>query len=142
MDYFSSINIWAVIVAAVISMPVGYFWYSNAGFGKPWAKMMGFDMTDEKKMKEMKEQMMPALVATFVSFLIISFFLAQIIALKELSGVVTGLKVGFAAWLGFVAPTLLIANVWSSKTLKLYPIDVSHMLVVMLVQAAIISVWL
>ena len=35
------INIWAVIVAAIVNMVVGSFWYSKSLFGKEWAKLVG-----------------------------------------------------------------------------------------------------
>ncbi len=40
----SNLNPIAIIVAWVISIALGSFWYSPAGFGKLWSKLSGVDI--------------------------------------------------------------------------------------------------
>ena len=42
----SELNIWAIIVASVLNMVIGFIWYSMALFGKPWMAALGFKVED------------------------------------------------------------------------------------------------
>lgn len=43
-------NFWAVLVAALVALPVGFIWYNPKVFGTAWMRSIG--QTDEAKMKE------------------------------------------------------------------------------------------
>lgn len=43
-------NIWAVLVAALVTLPIGFVWYNPKVLGTAWMHSIG--VTDEEKMKE------------------------------------------------------------------------------------------
>ncbi len=53
--HFQDVNLVAVLVCGVMTMVVGFLWYSPALFAKPWVKEMGYDMNDKAAMDKMKK---------------------------------------------------------------------------------------
>ena len=47
---FTGINPWAVLVAAVATMVIGFLWYSPILFARPWMRLMGCDPDDKAKL--------------------------------------------------------------------------------------------
>ena len=43
---FTGINPWAVLVASVATMVIGFLWYSPILFARPWMRLMGCDPED------------------------------------------------------------------------------------------------
>lgn len=43
------INFWAILVAAIVTMPIGFIWYHPKIFGAAWMKSIG---ADDSKLKE------------------------------------------------------------------------------------------
>ena len=116
---YSEVNFLAVLVAAIVSMGVGMLWYGPF-FGKEWGRLMGIDVNDEAKKKEMQKGMKPAMVGTFISFLIMGYVLSYYIGAASASTVSSGLNTGFWAWLGFVATTIVINGMWAGNKPRAY----------------------
>jgi len=135
-----SINIPAVVVAAIATMIIGSLWYGPI-FGKPWAKMMGFDMEDKAAMEEMKKKAKPAYFWTFLGSIVLAIFLSAFGSTLGIAGMGEGLLLGFFAWLGFVATTMLANYLFSQREFKLYLIDSLYHLLNFLVMSAIVTVW-
>ncbi len=62
-------NLMAVIVAALVTMPVGFIWYSPKVFGNAWMKEIG--VTDPESMKEGV-----SMAKVFGTTILLSFFLS------------------------------------------------------------------
>lgn len=139
-----NINYLAVLAAAVASMVLGFLWYGPL-FGKPWADMMGYKFDSPEAMKAMQKKAMPGYVASFIGALVMSYVLAHSLifasAYTQTEGVSAGLMAGFWSWLGFVAPVTLGTVFWESKPWKLWFINVSYWLVLLLVMGAILAIW-
>ena len=41
------VNLWAVLVAGIATMVVGFLWYSPMLFARPWMVAMGYDPDDK-----------------------------------------------------------------------------------------------
>ncbi len=54
-----NLNLWAILVAAISTMVVGFLWYSPLLFAKAWMKEMGYDPNDKAKTEEMKKSAGP-----------------------------------------------------------------------------------
>ena len=52
---FCGINPWAVLVASVATMVIGFLWYSPMLFARPWMRLMGHDPDDKAKLAEMQK---------------------------------------------------------------------------------------
>ena len=137
-----SINYLAVLVAAIVNMILGAVWYGPL-FGKPWSKMMGFG---QEKMKEMQAKGMGgSYVIMFIGSLLISWVLARFIVFTEASyqiwSSVIGLRIGFEAWLGFVAPVTVSMVLWEGKPWKRWMIVAGYSLVGFCLIGAILASW-
>lgn len=134
------VNYLAVVVAAIAYMALGFFWYSPAGFGKPWMKLVG--MTEEH-MKNAGKGMQKTYAISFVAALLMAYVLGVFVDLAEASTVAAGVQVGFWAWVGFVATTGANEFLFAvkPKPWKLYWINQGYLLVSLLVAGAILAVW-
>ena len=133
-----SINYWAVLVAAIAAMAIGFLWYGPL-FGKQWMQLAGLS---EKKLKGAKQKGMgKTFVIAFVSTLIMTYVLAHFVDYVEAKTITDGAVLGFWLWIGFFAPTQLGIVLWEGKPLNLYLINTLHYLVVLVVMSSILAVW-
>lgn len=135
-----SVNVVAVIVAAIASMVVGMTWFSKAVFGNLWMQLSGKTDKDMQKAKAkgMGKTMVAAGIAALVTSYVLAYFLHMINALVWVDGV----QAGFWLWLGFVAPLELGMVLWEGKPIKLYILKTAHNLVNLIVMGAILAAWM
>ena len=134
-----SVNILAVIVAAIIPMIVGMFWYHPKVFGAVWMKAAGITPKDVKKAK--KKSMGPTYAIGFISKLFTSYILAIFINMLSVRSLLGGIVIGFLAWFGFVAASKLESVLWERQPMKLYLINISYSFVVLILMGALLAVW-
>jgi hypothetical protein len=137
-----SINYWAVLVAGIASMAVGFVWYGIL-FRKQWMSLMNFTL---ESMREMKMSANKAYLLQFIASLVMAWVLAHLIQLKimyliDLSPFQAGLYASVGAWLGFVVPVTLGVVLWENKPWKLWLINASNYLVALVVMGIILSLW-
>jgi hypothetical protein len=133
------VNYLAVLVAGVINMAIGAFWYSPAGFGRQWIKLVNFTKKDLAKAQA--KAMGTAYALAFLSTLVMSYVLALMVGALNATTVIGGAIAGFLLWLGFIATTMLGIVLWQNKPVKLYILNISHYLVVLLITGAILAIW-
>ncbi len=133
------VNYLAVLIAAVVNMAIGAFWYSPAGFGKQWSALMGW--TDPAKTDQMKKGAGKSYAWMFVASLITMFVLANVARLAGAATMMQGAVVGFWIWLGFVATTQIGSILWDMKPAKLFAINTLYSLVTLVVNGALLAVW-
>jgi hypothetical protein len=134
METALTISWLGIIIAAVAKFFIGYAWYSPALFVKPWQQLTG--MTDEK----MQANLVPALVAEGIGDLIMAYVLARFIVYYGTGDLMSGLVVGFLAWLGFVATVFANQIFYELKPRELVFINAGYMLVSLLVMGAILGI--
>ncbi len=132
------INYVAVIVAAIVSMGIGFLWYGPL-FGKAWIKLSGMSMKDMEKKK--KKGMTKTYVIAFIGTLVMAYVLAHFVDYVGATTLSAGAELGSWLWIGFFAPTLLGIVLWEGKSWKLYLLNVGHYLVTLVVMGAILAVW-
>jgi hypothetical protein len=133
-------NYLAIIIAAIVNVVIGSFWYSVL-FAKPWTKAMGINKEDmAKNAKKMGPGMYVApLLAAFITGLVLSWFIHAL----NVTTVTGGLGIGFLGWLGFTT-TAQILNSWvfsGGKPKELYFINTGYQLVGYSLMGAILAVW-
>lgn len=138
------VNYLAIAASGVASMVIGFLWYGPL-FGKPWSKLMGWgDMTPEQ-LKEKQKKAGPMYAISFVGSLVMAYVLAHSLAFAQAylgtSGFSSGLEAGFWSWLGFVAPVTIGSVLWEGKPMKLWYINASYYLVLLLVMGVILALW-
>ncbi len=121
-----------VVIAAVVNMVIGYFWYSKWLFGPAWSKL------SKHSGKEM-DGSGRTLVLSFVTSLVIAFFLAFFEGSLEVTTVTDGMFVGFLLWLGFVATTQFASVTWCKKPISLFCINSGYKLVSFLAMSGLIG---
>lgn len=132
------VNLMAVLLAAISSMVVGGIWYSNAAFGKAWAKMAGIDEAKQKK------DAATGLSGMFVLSLVMAYVLAHVTFLSaeyftDRSFLSAGLNSGFWMWLGFVLPVVASNSLFEQKRKKLTAIHAGNWLVTLVVMGWVIG---
>jgi len=137
----TGVNLWAVLVAAVASMVVGFLWYSPFLFARPWMLAMGYDPDNKSKLDEMRKSAGKSYALSFVASLVAAFVLGKIIDVATVDSALYGMKIGFAVWLGFVTTVQLTAKLFGNQPTKLYLINTGYQLVCYLVMGAILAVW-
>ncbi|HEY4486570.1 MAG TPA: DUF1761 domain-containing protein [Candidatus Paceibacterota bacterium] len=137
------INYWAVAIAAIASMFIGFVWYGPI-FGKQWIALMGWR---EEQMNAMKTRggMIKLYGLAFVGSLVMSYALAHTLVFSStylgVSGLSAGAMAGFWSWLGFVAPVTLGSVLWEGKSWKLWFLNNAYYTVSLVVMGSILGVW-
>ena len=138
---FYDVNLWAVLVAAIATMIVGFLWYSPVLFARPWMLAMGYDPEDKARLEELRKGAGRIYAITFVLGLIGAFVLAKIISGLTINSVLYGMKVGLAVWLGFVLPVQATDQMFGRRPFKLFLINTGYQVVCFLVMGAILGKW-
>lgn len=128
-----SINLWAVLVGALISFILGAIWYNPKVFGTAWMR--------ENKLKEedfegQNQGMIFGLA--FVLYIISSFILAMFIGNE---GIVFGALAGLLTALAFIGTTIGINYLFERKSVKLWIINVGYSVATYVIMGAILGAW-
>jgi len=132
------INYWAVLVAGIVNMALGAFWYSPMGFGKPWMALMGYT---PESMKGKKDGMGQKYLINFIGALVMAYVLARFVFAANAIDWQGGLHIGLWVWLGFIATTMLGSILWEGKKFKLYAINSGYYLVGLGLMGMILATW-
>ncbi len=134
-----SVNLIAVLIAALASMVIGMLWYSPFLFAKPWLQASGLN---EKKLKATKGTTMArTMLIAFFSNLLMSYVLAHFVDYTSATTAFMGAQTGFWLWLGFIMPVQLGSVLWEQKPAEFFLINTAHQLVNLLVMGALLAVW-
>jgi Na+(H+)/acetate symporter ActP len=133
---FSSINIVAVLVASVLSMAIGFVWYSPKAFSSTWMKCVGITEADQNK-EEMKKSMGIGFLATIISVT----FIALILEIIGTSSLMEAVTVAFVLWAATALPGALHGVAWEKHPLQLVYINTGNALVTYIVGAVILQWW-
>lgn len=136
---WASVNLWAVVVTAIVSMVIGSIWYGPL-FGKLFMKEKGMDSWSKEKQAQMKKSMPLSYVGQFIASLVMFFVLAGLIVGFGKTSLSGGILTGFIVWIGFVVPLALGEALWGGKR-TLFLLSTGHMLVTLLAAGAIIGFW-
>jgi hypothetical protein len=127
------INVLAVVVATVISMVLGFIWYSEGVFGKQWMASTG--------RTEVSGGAPAMYVLTAIFALLQATILAVIVTLAGATTLVAGATLGFLAWLGFVATTQGVDALFNARKMSFYAISTGYHLVEYVIIGALLGAW-
>ena len=133
------INIWAVLSAALATVPLGVLWYSPLLFGRSRMRLLSNISESQRPNKLENSSKLYAL--SFLASLLTAFVLGQIVRISRVNTAMFGMKVGAAIWLGFVSTVQFTDKLFSRKSTRLYLIDTGYQLASFLVMGAIIAAW-
>lgn len=138
MLFGTYVNLLAVLVAGVVAFGLGALWYSPVLFARQWVRANGFENVSRE---EMQRGVGRAYGVSLAAFLVMALALAIFIGRIGITFWLGGLKAGLLAWLGFVATTGLVANMYSRRPIAGWYIDAGYYLVALAVMGAIIGGW-
>jgi len=125
------VNYLAVFVAAIVSMVVGFIWYSPILFAAPWMKLMGYT---PESMKKDQQRLGKIYTISFVLSLITAYILSHVMTFSmnyfqgSYSFVSTGVITAFWMWLGFVFPVQMTDALFGGRPGKLIAINTGYQL--------------
>lgn len=139
--YILTVPVLGVVAAVVATFILGMLWYSPLMFGKKWMALMGMtmDMGDEMKKNARRAYIINVLFSILTAY-ILAVFLKNTLLLSYW----TAMKIGFLAWLGFVAPALSTEYVFAvqKRPWSLYAINIGYQLTSLLLQSFVLYYFL
>lgn len=131
----STLNWFAVIVAALSNFLIGGLWYSPILFGKVWMKENGFSENDLKKGN------MPKIFGlTFLFSIVMAFNLAMF--LNDANTTTSwGAIAGFLAGFGWVSMSIFTIGQFERKSTKYMLIHGGYVTISFVVMGLIIGLW-
>ncbi len=130
---FSSINWLAVGLSVVASLAIGFVYYHPRVLFNPWWVGIGRSLKDQPNPNPVIY--VYTIIAAAVEAVFVSFFLTTM----GTTGLVAGLTAGFMIWLGFVAPTNLVNNLFAGRSWTVIFIEWGYHLIYLLAAGAILA---
>ncbi|MDN5215903.1 DUF1761 domain-containing protein [Fulvivirgaceae bacterium BMA12] len=130
----SSLNFFAIFVAALSAFLIGGLWYSPVMFSKIWMKENGFNEEDLKG-----ANMLAIFGGSFVLEFVMAFNLAAF--LGDTADLIWGITAGALAGIGWVAASTGVTYLFERKSMKLFLINAGYHVIVFVVMGAILGVW-
>ncbi|MCE4563457.1 DUF1761 domain-containing protein [Maribellus sp. CM-23] len=135
-EILSSINVWAVLVAALSAFVVGWLWYGPL-FGKQWMKLNGFT---EEMLREGGGMSMPLImIINYIATALAAFAIAMFIGSE--ADMHFGIFAGFMIALFWIGTSRLNDVLYERKPFKLYLINVGYYLVIYIIMGAVLGAW-
>jgi hypothetical protein len=129
-----TLNLWAILVAAVSAFLVGGLWYSPALLGKLWKKANGFG-PGEPAPPDAK-----TFVITFVLSVIMSFNLAMFLNDPKTT-MAWGATAGFLAGFGWCFMGIGIVAIFERRPWSYVIVNGGYLTVALVLMGAIIGAW-
>lgn len=134
----SSINIVAVLVAAIAAFVLGFLWYGPV-FGNAWIRMMKIPKAEVDAMKAKgMGAMLPHMAAGFVQQIVIAGVLALLLARLGVADAMGAAGLAILIWFGFVASIMLNTVLWENRKMDLYLFNITYHLVSLVLIAEVL----
>lgn len=128
---FTTVNLLAILVAAIVCMLFGAIWYSQIFFGSTWSRLSGAEMQGSKL----------SYFIMFLAYIVLSYVMAVFMKSLGIYTLLGALMIGCIVWLGFLATTSLGMVLWDKKPLSLYILNNAYHLLAMILIALVIVLW-
>ncbi|HET7874269.1 MAG TPA: DUF1761 domain-containing protein [Methylomirabilota bacterium] len=134
----AKINLWAVLVGAVLYMALGFVWYSPALFGPRFTALMTFT---PEQVARLGEGMGPSYAAMLVGALVMALVLERLAAWTRAGSAAGGAGLGALVWLAAAVTTGISTVIFESRPLGLYLINGGYHLVAFVLVGALVAGW-
>ena len=129
-----TLNVWAVLVAAVVAYLLAALWYSPAVFGKTWQKANGFGPDEPGKAGG------AGMLIAFLLTLLMSANLAMFLNDPKTT-LAWGATAGFLAGFGWVAMAFGVTTIFERKPWSYALLHGGYFIVALVVMGAILGGW-
>ncbi len=130
-----SVNWIAIVVCVLLNVAAGFIWYNPRVFFNPWWRGMG------KSASETPNPAPTIYIWTILAALVEAVFVSFLVDAMDSTTVGAGLRTGFMIWLGFVATTNLVNNLFGGRGWTVWAIEAGNHLVYLLITGVILSIW-
>ncbi len=134
-----AINIWAVLLATLSSMVVGFIWYSRPVMGNRWMKLTG--ITEE----QIQKSPIPAYIATIVASFVTALVLAGAASISQAyyggSSLANALITALILFAGFTAARFITHDAFDRRPWSLTQLNLGYELITLVVMALIIGLF-
>jgi hypothetical protein len=130
-----AINIWALIVAALIRVLIGGLWFSPFAFVERWRRVVGIDTAT------MNAGMPRAIAFDVVGSLVMAFVLVHAVVYAGAATLGQGAAVGFFNWLGFIAVVQLSETMHEHRPSHFFAVTTGYNLIALVLMGALLAVW-
>jgi Protein of unknown function (DUF1761) len=131
MPEFGDINWLAVLAAVVAAQIIGFLWYGPI-FGKAWMAATG-------KTQDQMGNTTPAMITGVVCSVLTAIALALMLLLSQTPEVVSGIKIGLVAAIGFSGATIVVNSVYQGTNRTVMWLAVGYQLVALTAMGAILG---
>jgi hypothetical protein len=141
--YFGDINYVIVIIAAIVSMGLGFLWYSPFVLGKRFMKETGMtqEECDEYMKNGGKQKMAKTYGIVFVFSVITSLVVYGLFYSLIIVGIGGFILTAFLLWLGFSFPVALNHVLFGKDSIALMAITSGFQLLSLIVTALLIGIF-
>ena len=129
-----SLNLWAILVAAVAGFVIGGIWYAPPVLGNKWMAALG------KTKDQLSSPTIPMAMQVVVS-LVIALVLAVVVSRFGAVTWIEGAAIGFALSVGLIGTTILSDSMFSGPNARLYLIQVGYRVISITIMGAILGAW-
>jgi hypothetical protein len=129
------VNWLAVLAAAILRFVIGGVWYAPFAFAPAWARLTGIDAVAAKA------RMSWAMAVDFIAGFVMAWVLANLLQFLGVDRFVSGARVSFFIWLGFIAVPFLSATMYEGRPLMLFAITSGFWLVSVVAMGGLIGAW-
>jgi hypothetical protein len=134
LDFMLPTNWLAFLVALVATQVLGFLWYGNLLFAKPWMKAMG------KTEKQLQAEATPTVYAySVIGAVVMLVVLANVLRWAGITETMPAIGVALLIWLGFVATSSAMNAAFEGRSWTLWAIDNGYHVVNAIVASAILT---
>lgn len=131
----STLNLWAVLVAALASFAIGSIWYSPMLFANKWQKTVGLTMDDLQN-----ANMGKLMGLSFFYSLIMAFCLGMFLNDPSI-GTSMGAFYGFLTGFGWIFFVIATSAMYEQRPFSYVLISGGHWVVTFTIMGAILGAW-
>lgn len=129
------VNLYAVFVAAVLSMVLGSVWYSPLLFGKAWMRLRG-QATKGQGISFPPSKMVIEFVCSLVTAFVLGLF-TFLLPATAYAAIIFALTL----WVGFYITMLLGEVLWEDKPFNLFLINAGFRLLSLVAMTLVLVMW-
>jgi hypothetical protein len=133
-----TLNAVAIVLATLSSIVVGTIWYQPKVLGNAWLAITGKDPNNPSSKPAAYGG---SFVASAITAVVLAIAVDVAAAAFGGSFLLVALTTGGILWLGFTATRVLVHELFESRDLRVWAINVGYELVTILVMAAIIGLF-
>ena len=131
---FQTLNIWAILVAAIVAFVLGALWFSPPVFGKVWQRANGFGAGQPGKAGG------AGMLGAFLLTLVMSANLAMFLNDPKTT-LAWGATAGFLAGFGWVLMGIGIISIFERRPSSYVLVNGGYLTVMLTVMGAILGGW-